>query len=164
MVNAGVMANTTNSATITRDFENIWANVAVGAKYDIELAPSVLVRPGITAGYMWVGAQNYVAQNGDNIDIKNFGVLELTPAMDVDFRLVDGWHIGANAAYIINFAAGGETSVDYVRWPNLDPRDYIEYALSFGQTTDRLDLSLNFGRHDIGRTGWHGGFRVNYVF
>lgn len=164
VLNGGVMANTVDSPNATRDFENMWVGVTVGAVYDMELSPFVMLRPGITAGYIWVSAQDYVAQNGDNIDIKNLGVLELSPSIDLDFRIVDGWHMGGRAAYVMNFTNGGETLINYVEWPDLGTKDYIEYDVCFGRRTDRLDLSFNLGRHDFWRTGWHGGAHISYLF
>ncbi len=164
VMNGGVMANTATSFGGARDFENVWLAATVGAEYNIDLYPNISLIPGGTLRYMWIRSQDYTAPNGDSVDITNVGGFSLSPSVRVDFALQDNWHLGARAAYVMNFMDGGEISVDHVKWPDLDTRNYVEYDIDFGYRTDRLDLSINLGRHDIGRTGWHGGFRISYMF
>lgn len=164
IANLGLMVNNVRRPTTTDDFNNIWAAATLDAAYNIALDKNVVLRPNFRAGYMWIYSPNYVLNDGRDVNNKNLGVLELTPGVDLNTNIGDGWSIGARGAYIINFVNGGETYLEYSKLPKLRSKDYFEYGINIEKSVDNLNFGLNVGRHDGGRSGWFGGAKIRYLF
>ncbi len=164
IANLGLMMNDPATTPHTDEFNNLWAAIGVNASYNFMIDDDVVLRPGISGAYMWISGPNYVLDNGDNIDNKNFGVFELTPTVDLNAHLGHGWIVGAHGAYVMNFVNGGETFVNYTKISKLELDDYFEYGIKIEKYVGDFHLGVNAGRHDGGRAGWFGGATVRYLF
>lgn len=162
--NFGLMINNVRNLPTTDDFNNVWVSINADAAYNIAIDEYVVLRPNVRGGYMWIYSPNYELKNGENINNKNFGVFELTPAVDLVANIDDGWSIGARGAYVMNFVNGGETYVEYSKISKLKTDDYFEYGIRVEKNMDNLNFGINAGRHDGGRTGWFGGATIKYLF
>ncbi|MBO7508897.1 MAG: hypothetical protein J6T57_01285 [Alphaproteobacteria bacterium] len=164
VADAGILATRVETLDASRRFENVWVAFAAGAGYNHDLAQGIKMHIGVNGGYTWVNAPNYVSNAGENIDVTNFGIFEVTPTLGIIGDLGSGWRAAATVDYVMNFTTGGKTTVDYVGWANRNGKDYIEYGIELGRSIDDFELAINIGRHDFGRTGWHGGIKINYLF
>lgn len=162
--NFGLMVNDVRELPTTDDFNNIWASINLGLAYNFVVDEYVVIRPNVRGGYMWIYSPNYELKNGENINNKNFAVFELTPGVEFDANIGNGWLIGAHGAYVMNFTNGGETYVAYSRIEKIKIDDYFEYGIKIEKHMGDLNFGLNVGRHDGGRTGWFGGVNIKYLF
>ena len=162
--NFGLMVNDVRRVPATDDFNNVWVSINMDVAYNFAVDEYVVLRPNVRGAYMWIYSPNYELKNGQHINNKNFSVFELTPGIDADIDIGDGWTIGARGAYIMNFVDGGETSVEYSRISSIESKDYFEYGIKVERSLNDLNFGINVGRHDGGRTGWFGGATIKYLF
>lgn len=164
MADLGFALNYAKSTIYSDDFNNFYVGVMANAAYEYSFDGDVFFRPALRAGYTWVNSANYISKDGNSIASKDYGFFELTPMLDIFGDVGDGLSIGAHVGYVMNFATGGETTVNYVALPELTIKDYFEYGIVLSQDLDGFYLNINFGRHDGARNGWNGGVEFKYVF
>lgn len=164
VANFGLMTNDVRHLPTADNFTNIWFALNMDVAYDFVIADVATLRPNVRGGYMWIFSPNYEAGNGEDINNKNFNMFELTPAIDLEISVGNGWNIGARGAYVMNFVHGGRTYVDYTPISKLETKDYFEYGIKITKSIGDLDFGLNAGRHDGGRRGWFGGVNIKYLF
>ena len=162
--NFGLMINNVRKLPTTDEFNNIWVSVNMDVAYNFAIDEYIVLKPNVRGGYTWIYSPNYELKNGQNINNKNFSVFELTPAIDANINVGDGWTIGARGAYVMNFVDGGETYVEYSKISSIESKDYFEYGIKIEKSVDDLNFGINVGRHDGGRTGWFGGATIKYLF
>ena len=164
IANFGLMANNVHNMTTAKDFNNVWMAINLDVAYNFMIDETIVLRPNVRAGYMWIYSPNYVLKNGENIDNKNFGTFELTPGVDIISHIGHGWTLSAHGAYVMNFVDGGETYLEYSKIPELDTNYYFEYGIGIEKSSGDFDFGINVGRHDGGRTGWFGDLTIKYLF
>ena len=164
MADFGIAANDVDTTLYDDDFSNFYAGIFGNVAYDYVYDGVLTLHPAFRAGYTFVNSANYMLTGGESIANRDYGFFELTPIFDIIGNIGDGFSIGGHLAYVLNFATGGKTMVDYVAIPKLKTDNYFEYGISLGQNFDRFSLNINLGRHEGARNGWNGGAEFKYAF
>lgn len=163
-VHGGALSNDAENIFGTDEYSNMWAGAALKASYVIEIDDTFTLQPEIYGAYTWVKSANYTADSDHRIDNDNFNIFEVTPGIRAIKHIANGWFATATAKYVMMFENGGTMSIDGVKVPNLDGKNYSEYGLGLEKSINRFNISINLGRRDGGYTGWHGGVGMKYLF
>jgi len=163
-VHGGALSNDAENIFGTDEYSNMWAGAALKASYVIEIDDTFTLQPEIYGAYTWVKSANYTADSGHRIDNDNFNIFEVTPGIRAIKHIANGWFATATAKYVMMFENGGTMSIDGVKVPDLDGKNYSEYGLGLEKSINRFNISINLGRRDGGYTGWHGGVGMKYLF
>lgn len=163
-VHGGALSNRAENTFGTDEFSNMWAGAAVNVTYNIAIDDTFTLQPGVYGAYTWIKSANYTADSGHRIQNDNFNMFEVTPGVRAIKQVADGWFATATVKYVFSFENGGKMSINGTEFSELDGTNYSEYGLGIEKSINRFNIALNLGRRDGGRTGWHGGVGMKYIF
>lgn len=163
-VHVGALSNRAENTFGTDEFSNMWAGGAINATYNIAIDDTFTLQPGVYAAYTWIKSANYTADSGHKIENDNFNTYEIAPGIRAIKQVADGWFATATVKYVFSYENGGKMSVNGTKISELDGKNYSEYGLGIEKSINRFNIALNLGRRDGGRTGWHGGVGMKYIF
>ena len=164
-LDAGTLYNRMKDTGFATDtFHNIWIGAAAKLEYNIRLTQALTLQPGVYAGYTWIRSPDYTLVNNTQIQNENLNLLEIAPALRAIQHIGRGWYGTLGARFAFNFIGGGKTYANNVLLTDLGDKDFIEYDIGIEKAVDRFNIAVNFGRRDLGRRGWNGGFNLKYRF
>ena len=160
----GALFSDAKSAPGKYSFSNFWLGAGLNASYDIKLAESFILQPGVYGGYTWIYSKGYQTETGDSISIDSLNNLEVSPSLRAITRFGEGWYATLSGRYVFNFESGGDAKIAGATIPELELMDYAEYGVGIEKNTDRFGIGVSLNRRDGGRTGWIGELNIKYIF
>ena len=162
--NLGLLFSDAHATPGDYDFTNFWLGMGLNASYDIKLANSFVLQPGIYGGYTWIHSSAYQSSTGATLSIDGLNKFEASPSLRAILMFGSGWYGTLSGRYVFNFSSGGDVKSGGVTVPELELMNYAEYGLAIEKNSDRLGVGLSLNRRSGGLTGWVGGLHIKYVF
>jgi len=162
---ATVLANigSLNNHRDSLDFNNSWTNIAfdMSAKFNID--KTLLVRPGLYAGYMFVSSADLYIDN-KFVESNNFNFFNVAPSVQFIKEIVPNWYGTLSAKYVMRFGGDNDIYIANTTQNGVDFKDYTDIGTDIEYNFKRFAFTGSVHALIGGFDGWSGDLNIKYKF